>query len=95
MVKYDICKARQVGREYWGVGLRRRSVQGLSKTSGAATCKLCSSEHSKASIRVVRTRSLARPGLVWSGLVWSGFGLASTDRMGWDGGRGGYWTDTW
>lgn len=50
---------RQVGR---GIGYRRRSVQGLSKTPGAATCKLCSnSRHSR--------RLDKGSGLVWSGLV--------------------------
>lgn len=54
---------RQVGR---GIGYRRRSVQGLSKTPGAATCKLCrNSTHSR--------RLDKGSGLVWSGLV-SGWG---------------------
>lgn len=53
--------SRQVGR---GIGYRRRSVQGLSKTPGAATCKLCrNSRHSR--------RLDKGSDRVWSGLAWS------------------------
>lgn len=54
---------RQVGR---GFGYRRRSVQGLSKTPGAATCKLCrNSRHSR---RLDKGSDRVWPGLVSSRL---------------------------
>lgn len=85
MVKYDLYvrQARQGWERYWGVGLRRRSVQGLSKTSGAATCKLCSSEHSRH--QFVSFGQGPWPGLVWFGLVWSGLAWFGFDRnrIGW------------
>lgn len=62
VVKYGgYMSGRLVGR---GFGYRRRSVQGLSKTPGAATCKLCrNSRHSR---RLDKGSDRVWPGLVSS-----------------------------